>query len=457
MSSARNDPCPCGSGKKYKHCCLSVKQNVIPLVEQVGHSGTVENVIDWLIERHRKAMKTAFNQLLEEVLDPQDMDGYADLDHETMGCLQVNLTECLLAEGDILVQGSKRRVADYVLGPSGPLLTADQRDWFQQLAQRPLRLYDVTDVAAGVQMTLCDSLDNDAPPVIVRERSGTKDLLPGGRIACRVVRSGDHFELSGAAYNFSMMAGQTVGSLLQAMNEEFGHLQDMEKSQARALMKAWLKQFVAPAPMPTLMDAYSGEPVLLVTDHYRVIDWQGLSSALEGCADVVGDRQEGWDRLINCDDGQTRAIANIEPGKKDDLIDVFYKTQGYANKGRVWFDALADGAVVFLLREVQDPKSLMGQGKAASAEPKSSNPMDPTLLAQMIEEAIHRSYANWAEEPIPALGHKTPRQAMQTAAGLERVKGLIRSYETGEEQQAAQQGRPEVSYDFLWQSVGLSR
>jgi len=24
MKTGRNDPCPCGSGKKYKHCCLSV-------------------------------------------------------------------------------------------------------------------------------------------------------------------------------------------------------------------------------------------------------------------------------------------------------------------------------------------------------------------------------------------------------------------------------------------------
>ncbi len=457
MFSARNDPCPCGSGKKYKHCCFSANQNVIPLLEQVGHSGTVEKVIDWLMERHRKAMKTAIGQLLEEVLDPQDMDAYAELDHETMVSVQINLTECLLAEGDILVQGSKRRVPDYVLGPSGPLLTVDQRDWLQQLAQRPLRLYDVTDVVAGVQMTLCDSLDQDAPPVIVRERSGTRDLLPGGRIACRVVRSGDHFEMSGAAYNFSMMAGQAVGSLLQAMNEEFGHLQDMEKIQARALMRAWLKQFVAPAPVPTFMDAYSGEPMLFVTDHYRVLDWQGLASAMKACTDVFGDRKEGWDRLLDCADGQTRAIANIEPGKKDDQIDVFYKTQGYADKGRAWFDAVADGAVAFLLREVQDLKSLMGRGKTASTEPKSSSPMDPTMLAQVIEGAIHRSYANWANEPIPALGNKAPLQAMQTAAGLERVKGLIRSYETSEEQQAAQQGRPEVSYDFLWKAVGLSR
>ena len=74
-----------------------------------------------------------------------------------------------------------------------------------------------------------------------------------------------------------------------------------------------------------------------------------------------------------------------------------------------------------------------------------------------MSEAIHRSYANWADEPIPALDHKTPRQAIKTSAGLERVKGLLRSYEASEAAQAKQQGRTEISYDFLWQALGLTR
>ena len=46
---------------------------------------------------------------------------------------------------------------------------------------------------------------------------------------------------------------------------------------------------------------------------------------------------------------------------------------------------------------------------------------------------------------------------IKTANGLERVKRLIRSYETGEKRQASMQGRDEISYDFLWQSLGISR
>jgi hypothetical protein len=34
--TARNDPCPCGSGKKYKHCCLEKDRaaELVPAIAQ---------------------------------------------------------------------------------------------------------------------------------------------------------------------------------------------------------------------------------------------------------------------------------------------------------------------------------------------------------------------------------------------------------------------------------------
>jgi len=74
-----------------------------------------------------------------------------------------------------------------------------------------------------------------------------------------------------------------------------------------------------------------------------------------------------------------------------------------------------------------------------------------------MEQFMHSHYANWAEEPIPLLGNQTPRQAIATPAGLERVKGLLREYEAGEAAMAARDGRREVSYQFLWDRMGISR
>ncbi|MDO9011698.1 MAG: hypothetical protein Q7U78_07825 [Gallionella sp.] len=60
------------------------------------------------------------------------------------------------------------------------------------------------------------------------------------------------------------------------------------------------------------------------------------------------------------------------------------------------------------------------------------------------------------DESIPALDGTSPKQVMATAAGMERVKGLIRSYEAGELKQAEEQQRRVISYGFLWDAVGLT-
>ena len=131
------------------------------MVEPEGHDGGVQRAIAWLSERHRKAMQNAFDELLGELLDQEQLDTLGRLDEQTWEVIQINLTEWLLAEGELVIKGVRRNVSEYLRGPDGPLLTVGQRNWLQQLAQRPLSIYDVTDVLPGVQMTLCDALDSD--------------------------------------------------------------------------------------------------------------------------------------------------------------------------------------------------------------------------------------------------------------------------------------------------------
>jgi hypothetical protein len=49
----RNEPCPCGSGKKFKHCCLSkTEHNVLLPNEPALPSGWTNRVFD-KINRYR--------------------------------------------------------------------------------------------------------------------------------------------------------------------------------------------------------------------------------------------------------------------------------------------------------------------------------------------------------------------------------------------------------------------
>ena len=459
MKLSRNDPCSCGSGKKYKHCCLQlavVQTSTSPFTKP--HDGAIAKSINWLKTHQRKGWQVAFDNLMHELLIEEDREALSQLDSESAGGIDINLTEWLLAEGSIQIQGAKRQIADYLIGPFGPSFTPGQRNWIQQLAQRPLRLYRITDVKTGEQMTLCDVLNEAAEPVVVIERSGSQSARPGMMMGARVMLVQDHHELSGAVYPFSIIAGQDTVSRLQEVADEFGHLPDLAQELAWTLMSSWLQQYVAPMSMPDMIDSYSGDPMVSITDYYNVNDWQALAQVLQNCPDLEGNKVDGWSRLLECDDGLTRPIRSITLGKKPNQVQVLYRTQNYANQGRIWLEDLAGSCLSILTRRVADTQSMMQQSKRSKSKmaKQSAVPnIDPQEFSKLIEGVIRKTYANWCDESIPALSNKTPRQAIQTSAGLERVKGLLRSYQAGEKEQAKEQGRPEVSYDFLWIALGI--
>lgn len=454
----RNDPCPCGSGKKYKQCCANTSAAMVE-EEKKGHDGAVERALSWLMDKHRKAVQVAIEEMILGELSDEEREILEAQDKQTWQGIQINATEWLLAEGHILVKGERRRVSEYLLGQGGPLFTVDQRGWITQLADRPLRLYEVTDVIPGKQMTLCDALNTEALPITVHEKSGSQALQIGTHIGFRIMEIDDHFELSGAGYPFShLMAQDLIAQIRDDMDQFDKRQKDFPDFLSLMIRRKWLEQFFASMPMPTMMDAHSGEPMLLITDHYQVQDWEALTQSLSSQSDVQGDRKSGWDRLVDCEDGATRATVTINIAKTANKITLFYKTQSYADKGRPWFEAIAGDAVQFISRELSDPKGMMANMPTnQKAKPRATEPDIPLeVYADIIEKTIHRMYANWADEPIQALGGKTPRQAIKTPAGLERVKGLLRSYEASEKLQASEQGRREISYEFLWHALGIS-
>ncbi|MDP2825537.1 MAG: DUF1186 domain-containing protein [Sulfuritalea sp.] len=455
----RNDPCPCGSGKKFKKCCGKDDGTAQADATQTKDGG-VGRALEWLNARHGKAVKVAVTDMLDDDLDPDEQAALRECDDDDWQGIQINAMEWLLAEGSIAVKGVQRRVAELLLGPGGPAFTAGQRRWIEQLSRQPLRLYDIAEVIPGVGMRLCDALDTEAAPVMAYEKSGSADARVGRVIGARIMEVDGHHELSGAAYPFApLMNASVLAELRDAAGEPALRREDLPRELSAIIRRTWIARYVRSMPLPTMVDAHSGELLLFVTDHYRVVDRQALAVALAEQPDVEATPGGGWLRLLDCDDGQQRQIMAIGAGKSADRIEVFYKTQQQADQGRPWFEALAGPAVAFAGRVLSDPKGLLRNMSPDDAKrpPAAAHDLPPDVVANAIEQVLRRSYANWSDEAIQALGGKTPRQAIKTPVGLERVKGLLRSYEEGEKEQAAQQGRREISYAFLWESVGLER
>jgi len=444
-------------------------QNVIPLRPST-HENAARVAMSWLEERHRKGWNNAFQGLLAH-WRPQGPGGDWQLDEDGITMVAINAGEWLLARGQIHARGGPREINDYLLGHDGPHLTPGQRAWIAQLREQPLRLYRVTDVRRDEGLTLVDELDAQAEPRVVRERRGSRSARPGMLLGVRLMQVGDdadgYLELSGAVYPFikpreAQVLAQVRAALADAASLKLSaeHARDLAELE---IARGWVAQWFEPLPLPQMVDATTGDPLLLVTDHYRVHDAAALAAALAAQPDVSGDARQSWHRQTLGSDGMYRNRAAINPGRAADRVEVFYRTQRLADEGRAWFEALAGSAVQHLTREIVDPVSHYAQERERGAADAPATAQDDAAglpseaLAQALEEYIHRHYANWCDETIPVLGGLTPRQAMATPAGLERVKGLLREYEDGERQQSAAQGRPAVSYQFLWDALGLSR
>ena len=352
----RNDPCPCGSGKKYKRCCLSSKENRTTN----DRSEAVPRAIQWLLTIHGAAVSNALDDGFFGSLDDDEYDRLQDLHDATYEGIMVNAMEWLLADGCMTVKGQELRVAELLLDQGGPLFSAEQRQWIELLTAMPLRLYEIIDVRQGECMTLRDVMLPERPPVLIREKSGSQHANRYDLIAARILPVEDHFQLSGAVYSFPRHRSL---DLLEELKDE---LEGVEPDSPLAkeitsfiIPSHWLQFFVRASEIPQLIDHVTGEALLLVTDHYRVQDWDALDQALSAEADIEGNRDEGWSRIFEGEDGLTRRNLSIDAGKRPDRIKVSYRTQKYADEGRPWFEAAAGTAVVFVSREISDPKRVL--------------------------------------------------------------------------------------------------
>jgi Protein of unknown function (DUF2384) len=327
------------------------------------------------------------------------------------------------------------------------------------LAASSLRPYEVLEVTPGTSMSLKDVLRPERSPVLVREKIGSEGLVNFDLVAARVVPIDDHFVLSGAVYSIPRDRGlELIGALREALDGLAPDSLEARHVLSATISKHWLKWFLTPIRLPVLVDQMTGEPIALVTDHYRVKDWATLEQALSREADVEGDRSEGWNRVFTGKDGLQRRSVAINPGERADRLEAFYRTQNYADQGRPWFEGVAGRAVEFMSREISDPQAMAGNERRGEESPPSSPVRlpPPEVMTEAIERRIHQLYADWADRPLAALDGQTPREAIKTPEGLERVKYLLRTYEQSEARQSKEQQRMPASYDFLWRALGIT-
>jgi hypothetical protein len=239
----------------------------------------------------------------------------------------------------------------------------------------------------------------------------------------------------------------------------------------RLIRDYWVRLFTRRQPIPDIVDS-GGDPIELTTDHWQVMDEVELKRRLAAEPDVVGTRERGWSRLQDPGAETSRTLLALNPGKRPDRLEVFARTRKLADEGRRWLEGVAGRSLRYLTREIVDPMServLGGEasgGRSMAVEsfrigdqtpPGPEGEIPPDLKSRLIEKLYRQQYAGMADRSIPALGDRTPRQALREPGGERRVRLWLEGFERTERRMAEDHGREPIDLGFLWQEIGLAR
>ncbi len=122
-----------------------------------------------------------------------------------------------------------------------------------------------------------------------------------------------------------------------------------------------------------------------------------------------------------------------------------------AERGRALLEPVLAGLVRAPFIERTDLDQMLANERPTPAP----TGLSPEQEREVVHQGLDAHYRRVLDEPIPALGGKTPRAAAKTANGRGAVVAWLKTLENHSGRQ--QTGDPMTSYDFgwLWRELGV--
>jgi SEC-C motif len=429
----RNEPCPCGSGRKYKKCCFATGGGGAPYT-QTDREVALQRLLGSIhaddMDAAREYLWGKHFPVLAKWKDPALLD-MAECALQGWVCFDE------LDDGETLAEDILQHERD--LGPG-------VRRYIETGRASAMKLYEVVAVAPGSGITLRDVLDG--VEVRVRERSGSRLLHAWDLVAARVMARGasGQPEIDCGLFPLGERVREPLVAHLRKLRAELDE-EEFKEASVPIFFDAW----IGPG-LPKLVN-FDGEAQLMTTVHFDVIDEARLVSALDHAPEVSSGEAGLWTWVGTGQQRKepvTRAFLRLDRGRL--RIETNSRERGEAVRALV--ERLAEDAVRYRITEHQDIERAVLETAGAGHEPA---PL-PEELREPAREAIMQRlvehYEHWLDEPVPALGDVAPRAAAADAALREHVAGLIEGLE-GLYEKALAAG--EAAYDptWMWEELHL--
>jgi tetratricopeptide (TPR) repeat protein len=390
VTAGRNDPCPCGSGRKYKQCCLRTGDlsGSRPLPERVRW---VWEKLRWWLERDGREVD-AFDIALAlqgEAAEADDSDAF-------FVNVDIAASLVLFADGGI----------EEFLRQRGSLLPNDECNMVTQWALTAPSVYEVTSVRVGAGMSIRDLRTGDI--VDVTERLGSTEVANGDLLLAHPVFDGEGYQFVGGIVPVPLSIRDAI---MDVLDENGGG------AEIAAVIGAARRR-------PELVNM-EGEKMVACEATYRVPTSRPITAQLDATFESGPDGV--WEEWVEVDG---RRWLRSQVTLDGDMLRLSANSVQRYERLR---DAVSK-AVPGLELINEERTSAADAARASFSEPTTSLPpesggeVDPEV-ADALAALIREQEVRWVDEPIPALAGLTPRQAANDPTRREDLIALLHEFD----------------------------
>ena len=349
---------------------------------------------------------------------------------------------------------TRRTLVEHHLETHGAQLTPREREMLEAMRDSWPGVFEAEAIEVGRGVHLRDLASGET--IFVSDVTASRELVRGDCMLSRIEK------LDG-----KWMFVSDFFSVPPAVREEFLKLVDKEARAAgqtrveyvrrsgnllyrkiRNLSDRWLKNLQ--------VVNREGDTLEFCRADYSVLDELALLAKLSSLEELMeepgkpGEAHFAW--LETATQGPRAVYGHVQIGGGHLRLEAQSRSRLQLGRG------LLEAHAGRLLKHQGDTYQSLDEIKrqmAASGEPlERAEPIPTELEREMILQMKTQHYSTWPDDPLPALGGKTARQAVKTESGRSAVLELIRDMEHGEAR-GAKQGQPAFDFTALRKTLGL--
>jgi hypothetical protein len=458
----RNDPCPCGSGKKYKQCCLSNTVLAFPGPETLD--------TPWSRQRDASDRLTAdLLRVLTRDLGDATLDAWADFNQDDDPVpLSKMPHEISIFSPYVLFEWAPERplrgsaqkpkggvVVQAYLKKAANRLSALEHLILEQAIARPVSFYEIVRVHPGRGAVLRDLLIGEETEI--EEHSGSEMMRLGDVLYAQLWILPEVATLGRLAPipfppDRKVEIIKLHAQLLRKIKRQNRELAAADLTRYADEIRAVYLDIRDALSKPPKLQNTDGEPFLSHKIHFNTQSAQSTFDALASLAWGVT-KEELLEEAERSPDGSLRSIefAWIKKGNKMHKgwentvlghLKIFGKTllvevnsANRASRIREEIEQRLGSQATHVGTETETPEQMMKQAKqrkalrGAEEDTDQDDLMRDPEIRRQVEAEVQKQIEGWVRTKVPLLGGRTPLQAVADLDGREMVEALLQGWE----------------------------